>query len=436
MSLFFDPVFRAPLWGTLLMCMASSLIGVVLFLKKKTLLSESLSHAAYPGVAAGLLILGSLFPHLDTWAFAAVLGGAFLSSFLAFKWILFLQEKQKTSQDAALCFTLSLFFGAGILLLSAMQSFLPSWHKYAQMFLLGQAATMTDIHILLYGGLTLAVVVFVWLYFYPLQTTLFDRSFAKSLGLRVESIERLIFWLLLLSLIIGVRSVGVVLMSGMVVAPAIAARQFTHSLAKMFILSCLFGAMGGLLGNFVSIFGSQALSSEGANLTLPTGPSIILVSGLWTFLALFLAPQKGLVFRKLRIGRFNRKCLEENILKNLWKKKTSNREEMALLFAKGKMALFWILRRLQREGWIQAQDGLYGLTPDGEKRASSIVRLHRLWELYLADALKLEVEKVHKTAEEMEHILTPDLEKRLTHLLKNPKKDPHQQPIPQKEGHL
>ena len=78
------------------------------------------------------------------------------------------------------------------------------------------------------------------------------------------------------------------------------------------------------------------------------------------------------------------------------------------------------------------EGGLYCLSGDGKLKAAAIVRLHRLWELYLAETLKLQVETVHKTAEEMEHILTPDLEERLTRHLANPKKDPHQQPIPER----
>lgn len=65
-----------------------------------------------------------------------------------------------------------------------------------------------------------------------------------------------------------------------------------------------------------------------------------------------------------------------------------------------------------------------------------MVRLHRLWELYLASALGFEGEKVHRNAEEMEHILTPDFEKRLTLFLSDPKEDPHSQPIPEKAGQL
>lgn len=74
------------------------------------------------------------------------------------------------------------------------------------------------------------------------------------------------------------------------------------------------------------------------------------------------------------------------------------------------------------------------MTTDGEQRAAKIVRLHRLWEVYLANYLGIGAERVHRNAEEMEHILTPEIERELTLLLNNPKQDPHQQPIPPLEG--
>jgi len=83
-----------------------------------------------------------------------------------------------------------------------------------------------------------------------------------------------------------------------------------------------------------------------------------------------------------------------------------------------------------RQGWLQKRADSYELTADGYQKAASVVRLHRLWEVYLAHYLGKDPHCVHRNAEEMEHILTPDLEKRLTELLANPEIDPHHQPIP------
>jgi manganese/zinc/iron transport system permease protein len=409
---FTDPVLRAPTWGCILMCVASSLMGVLIFLRKKSLLSESLSHATYPGACLGVAFLGMFFPQSDEWTFLAVLIGAFISSLLGLKAIHWLEEKGKVKPDAALCFVLAVFFGMGIVIASAMQAQMPLWHKQTQMLLFGQAATMSDIHIWIYGSLALTVAFFLFLTFRPLQASLFDRDFALSSQIPVLALERILFWLLLLSLIVGIRSVGVVLLSGMVIAPAVAARQFTDRLQLIFILAASFGGLSGLMGNCLSVW-----------LNVPTGPMIVLTGTTIALGALFLAPKRGLLFKIWRIWTFHLHCLEENILKAMWKKGAF----LQPLTAMSRVALW----RLKRQGWIHSH---LQLTEDGRQKAASIVRLHRLFELYLTEELGYQAEKVHRTAEEMEHIITPEMEERLTHLLEDPQHDPHDQPIPKKRG--
>ena len=140
---FSDPVLRAPTWGCILMCIASSLMGVLIFLRKRSLLAETLSHATYPGAVIGVSVFAFLFSAHEEWTFVAVLGGAFVSSLLGLKAIEWLEGKGKVRTDAALCFVLAVFFGAGVVAASAMQSSFPVWQKQVQMLLFGQAATMT-----------------------------------------------------------------------------------------------------------------------------------------------------------------------------------------------------------------------------------------------------------------------------------------------------
>jgi manganese/zinc/iron transport system permease protein len=122
-----------------------------------------------------------------------------------------------------------------------------------------------------------------------------------------------------------------------------------------------------------------------------------------------------------RIWAFRLRCIEENILKGMWKRGTISQNLTFMV----RLALW----RLKKEGWVNRH---LELTNDGRQKAASIVRLHRLWELYLTEELGFHAEKVHRTAEEMEHIITPEMEERLTRLLENPKHDPHQQPIPER----
>lgn len=407
---FTDPILRAPMWGCLLMCIASSLMGVTIFLRKRSLVSEALSHATYPGACLAVALFSLFFPRYEEWLFLAILGGALASSWLGLKMIEKL-ERIRVRSDAALCFVLALFFGVGLVIASFLQDQFPVGYKQVQLLLFGQAATMNDLHIWIYGGLALTVALLLFLLFHPLQATLFDRDFALSSGLKVALLERILFWLLLLSLIVGIRSVGVVLMSAMVIAPAVAARQFSDRLKTVFFLASLFGAISGVVGNALSVKGH-----------LPTGPLIVLVATTLALLSLLLAPNRGLLFRWARILSFRLRCIEENGLKALWKRGKWTK--------KGTFLSAFVLWKLQREGWVDSEKKL---TPDGQQRAGSIVRLHRLWELYLTQGMGLSAEKVHHSAEEMEHILPPDMERRLTSFLQNPKTDPHHQPIPEKE---
>lgn len=407
---FTDPVLRAPTWGCILMCIASSMMGVMIFLRKRSLLAESLSHATYPGACLGVAAFALLFPNYEEWTFVAVLGGAFLSSLVALKAINFLEIKANVKADAALCFILALFFGVGIVIASAMQSALPVWYQQIRMLLFGQAATMSDIHIWIYGSLALFVSGFLFLSFRPLQALLFDPDFSKSSGIKTEMLEKILFWLLLLSLIVGIRSVGVVLMSGMVIAPAVCARAFSDRLQTVFLISATVGAVSGFLGNYLSV-----------ELEMPTGPMIVLVGTSFALFGLFFAPKRGLCFRIARANGFRLRCLEENILKAIWKKGSVSEHPTFMV----KFALW----RLKKQGWLDRNGKL---TNDGQKKAALIVRLHRLWELYLTEELGFQAEKVHRTAEEMEHILTPEMEEKLTRILENPTRDPHQQPIPER----
>ncbi len=430
---FTDPVLRGPTWGTFLMCVASSLVGVILLLKRRCLLSETLSHASYPGIIIGVSIFALLFPQGYESALIAILIGAFCSSFLGLKAIEWMETRGKVRSDAALCFILAVFFGAGTVAASAMQHTLPSWRSHLQTLLFGQAATMSDIHILLYAILTGLIVSCLCLVFRPLQVVLFDADYAKTSGLSPVWIERVISWLILLVLILGIRSVGIVLMSGMAIAPAIAARQFTDRLKILFCLAALFGGLSGLIGNILSVEGTMALSREGVRLAIPTGPMIILSSAAIALLALLFSPKKGCISCMRRASKFRFRCVSENILKSMWKKgiPVSFRELKGahpIFF----MSLFFCVLRLIREGWVEKKEGRYVLSADGKRKASSIVRVHRLWELYLVSELGISQDKIHPTAEEMEHILTPEIEKILTRLLDDPKVDPHFQPIPER----
>jgi manganese/zinc/iron transport system permease protein len=441
-SFFTDPILRAPTIGCMLMCLAASLIGVIVFLRKQSLIGEALSHAAYPGVILGVIGAGILSMreseelHLSLMA----LGGAFFTVLLGLWAIQALQRYMRVPSDAALCFVLSTFFGIGLTLTSEVQFSFTALYKQALTYLYGQAATMTDIHIAIYGVLALIVLIVISLLYKELQVMTFDKQYAKSLGIQVYAIDTLLLLLVALAIIIGIRSVGVVLMSAMLIAPAVAARQLTNRLSILFILAACFGMISGFLGNYFSVQLTENFAQlyPAARIILPTGPMIVLVAALICICALLFAPERGMLVRLWRIARFRYTSICENILKVMWRigpQMAISLDQIEKYQAGSRFYLKFLLWRMVQNGWIERENGLYHLTADGQHRAAKIVRLHRLWEVYLANYLGMGIERVHRNAEEMEHIITPELEKELILLLKDPKQDPHHQPIPpEREG--
>lgn len=74
------------------------------------------------------------------------------------------------------------------------------------------------------------------------------------------------------------------------------------------------------------------------------------------------------------------------------------------------------------------------LTDDGQRIATTLVRKHRLWEVFLVQSLGMTWDEVHEIAEELEHIQSDRLIDRLDHFLGHPKFDPHGDPIPNAQG--
>lgn len=433
-TLLCDSIFHVPIIGAILMCFTSAIVGVICVLKKKSLLGEALSHATYPGVVISAVIAQGLFTLSEGVVSIAVLAGAFLFSILGLLTIEYMEKKQGIDSDVALCFVLSTFLGFGILLASKIQMTHALLYQQIQIFLYGQIATLLKIHLWIYGILALITCLVIYLLFKGIRISIFDKNYARSIGIPSKWIDTACFMIIIWAIVIGIRSVGIIMMSGMLIIPATTARQYTNRLSTLFILSGIFGIVSALIGSVLSLQ-PVLIKSSGKSLYMPTGPLIVLVASTLCLLSLLLAPSRGLLFRKIRILRFNYKCLLENIVKRIWQLQTNEPvplTELKRCFSYFPFLFTISLYQLQRKHWITKRDGQIALTEEGVAHARYIVRLHRLWEAYLFSCLDVDIKKVHASAEEMEHILTRELEADLTDLLKNPKFDPHYQTIPER----
>lgn len=387
--------------------------------QKDALLGEMLAHSAYPGVLLGLLV-GKLF---CTSSFAvylcALLGGggtALLAQFCHVQ----LSQLLCLNQDVSLGMILSGFFGLGIFFASVVQNFSPSLLQEAQLYFWGQIAVLRGEFIIFYFVVSVCILILLAACFRPLKIVLFDPSFAQSIGISVKFLQTLVNVLLLVTLLVGLRSLGVLLISAMLIAPALAARPWVAGLAPLFYLSGFIGGLCGGVGAYFSMYPPLSLPCS-----LPTGPIIVVLANLCVFFGCLFAWEGGLLFKKLRIFLFQTRSIEENVLKAL----PASREEIqSKLGVRGGLWLI-VSWKLLWKGLCVYKDRQLTLTSKGQDRLREIVRLHRLWEVYLV-WMGQSKEKVHVDAEEIEHVLTPALEKELSVFLHNPVVDPHEKPIP------
>lgn len=266
--------------GSALLGMVSGLLGTFSVLRRQSLIGDGVSHAALPGVAAAFLITGTKNSEL-------LLLGALVSGLAALFLILTATKKTKVKFDAALATVMSAFFGLGTVLLTCAQKLPNATQAGIHNFIYGQASSMLkrDVLIIFICGIfILAAVLLLWKEF---KVFIFDRDFAEQLGIPCRRVNLILSFLTVLAVIIGIQTVGVVLMSAMLIAPAAAARQWCDKLWVMAVLSALFGGVSGVAG------AAAGALSEGT----PTGPAIVIAASLITVFSLLFAPRRGIILR-------------------------------------------------------------------------------------------------------------------------------------------
>lgn len=407
--------------GSLLLGASAGALGSFAYLQKRSLLGDALAHAALPGVGVAFIIVQQK-------DFLALLLGAALSGWLGALAVNAIVKHSKIKLDAALGIVLTVFFGLGIVILTHIQKSGSGSQAGLDKFLFGQAAAMGARDVTVLSVVAILMLVVLVLGFNKFKLISFDPGFARTLGLKVGWLQFVLTTLMVLAVTIGLQAVGVVLIAALLITPAAAARQWTDKLATMVILAALFGAISGILGAYLSFLSPR----------WPTGPWVVVVVSLLFGVSLLFAPSRGVVARVLRHRKHRRKITQENILKALVKPGLADRNwsdyltlsNLEDMWSFSRSELNSGLRRLKRKGMVEEKDNRIRLTDRGVAEGARVLRLHRLWELYLTHSLELAADHVHRDAEEIEHIITPEMERQLEEILQRPEYDPHQQEIP------
>jgi manganese/zinc/iron transport system permease protein len=268
--------------GSGLLGVISGVLGCFAVLRRQGLLGDVLAHAALPGICLAYLLTASKLP-------IVLLLGAAIAGWLAALALLQIAQHTRLGEDSALGVVLSTFFAVGITLLTFLTKRGDAQGAGLDRFLFGQAAALVEEDVLIMALLASLAIAVTALLYKEFKLITFDALFARSTGLPAQALSVLLTSLIVVAIVIGLQTVGVVLMAAMLIGPAVAARQWSDRLGVMIALAALFGAAAGLAGALIS------LSAE----NIPTGPVTILSLTAIVLLSLLFAPARGLVWRRL-----------------------------------------------------------------------------------------------------------------------------------------
>ena len=299
-DLLFDYTLRTVAIGAAILGLVSGMLGSFAVLRKQSLLGDAISHAALPGIVLAFLITRDREP-------VVLMFGALIAGWLATLFMLTVTRTTHIKNDTALGLVLSVFFGFGLMLLTFTQRLPDATQAGLDKFLFGQAATLLQRDVVTMGIIGLVVLGLLVIFWKEFKLVTFDPEFAASLGFPVRALDVLLTTLLVISIVIGLQTVGVVLMSAMIVAPAAAARQWTDRLGIMILLGGLIGSLAGVGGTLISSSAER----------LPTGPVIVLVVSVLVLFSMLFATNRGLIWNWIRSRQNSRKLRARAVLADL-----------------------------------------------------------------------------------------------------------------------
>lgn len=278
-----------PLIITCLSCaligLTSGLLGAFAFLKRQSLLGDAISHASLPGIVLALIITQQKNP------FILLTGGAIAGSIGTLLTIL-IQRYTKLHKDTILGIILSVFFGFGLLLLSHLQKYPNAEQALINKFLFGNATILliSDLYVIIF--VACVITFFIFTLYKELVTSTFDPLYMHMLGNAKTITDICYITLLVLTIVVGLQTIGVILMSSLLIAPAAAAQQWSSQFKHMLIISGCIGmgstVVGGVLSNSAQV---------------PSGPIIVILLSIIVFCSLLIAPNRGILWPLLQKER-------------------------------------------------------------------------------------------------------------------------------------
>lgn len=404
---------------------ASSLVGIMcgvlgcfIVLRNMALIGDALSHAILPGVVIAFVVIGE----------ASALGffvGSVLAGLAAAIGITWIQQNVNTKNDAAIGIVFTAMFGLGVMGISAISQ-REGVHLDLDDFLFGNILGVSDEDLYITAATTVYVLVSVVVFYRYLFITTFQPVIAQTMGINTTVIHYFLMLLLSFAVVASLQTVGVILVVAMLITPASTALLLSNKLNRVIWLSAFIGLTSAVLGFIMAL-----------QLDTTPGPAMAIMATFLYLLAVFFAPEKGLVFRFFQKRKLKKKIQLEDTLKQaigLQQKETLTFENLSQRLGFNKSTLQQHIKTLSSKGYFNRSNNEITLTSSGEEVANRLVRAHRLWETYMVQQMGMTEDQIHDEAEKYEHLLTDEILDEVDRELGFPTTDPHGSPIPSNRG--
>lgn len=409
--------------STALLGITSGVVGAFLLLRKRSLMGDALSHATLPGV--GLAFAVAVAAGGDGKSLPVLLGGGAFTGVLGVLTMLAIRNTTRLRDDVAMGLVLSVYFGVGVAILGMVQDMPQASAAGLENFIYGKTASMVLSDFVPIAAAAAAVALVCGALFKEFTILCFDQEYAAAQGWPALQLDVLLLGLVTAVTVIGLQSVGLILIIAFLITPAAAARFWSDNLWAMTLLSAGIGGASGWIGASFS-----ALLPR-----MPAGAVIVLVAAALFLASMLFAPARGVIPRWLRHRRLRKKVNRQHLLRAAYEILEAGTKEdevgrpmanMPFDHSELQAKRSWshrelnaIVRTERARGHIEPLDaGRLRLTEAGFGEAARITRNHRLWEIYLVTHADIAPSHVDRDADMVEHVLEADLVRRLENELR------------------
>ncbi len=414
------------------MCAASCAIpGTVLVLRRMSLMGDAISHTVLPGIAIAFLITGSRDP-------TAMLIGAIVVGLLTAFLVQTIQSLGRVEVGASMGIVFTFLFAFGLVLMRQAVDHVdidPDCVLYGSI----ELAWFDQVHfagmdvprgLVVNGVMLLANLILILVFYKEFKITSFDPSLAKTQGVRPALMHYLLMTMTAATAVAAFETVGSILVVAMFIVPAATAYLLSDRYGVLMCLAVGISIIAAVLGHLGAItiplwFGFSGTSTAGA---------MAVATGFLFVVAWIGSPRDGLFTRALRRVELRLQILREDVLGILWRLEERNQgavqsPQLATAIGAHPLMMRIALKRLAHQGRIAKEGSCWLLTDQGRSLATSLVRTHRLWEVYLDKHYPQDEHQLHHAASRLEHVTTESMQIELG----DAETDPHGSDVPQKK---